>query len=1352
MAENRMKGAVIETSWMAKAEAVAYSLLFSMVTDNEVHNGLATAITFFEDMQLISFAFEHHFFSHMPDWAKYVTNPLSYRPGAHEAFEILLAIVIGIVAVTILSAAQVARSFGNGEFTGVSLYALKTIRIVTVLSGTVLFIPFLEILLVAVSCSKGTLKAYPEVQCFSGSTGAQTVLAIFCLLFFVPYNLVMSLIYVRITPKPGSEDARVPIGRVDFTYALARVLLCHIFIVPEGKDDVKAIVLVPVTLFMTFQVVRFQPFYSSMHNELRAGLFCAAFFASIISFISTVGNVDSLAMPVLSIIAVVAGAVAGVFTCRKVFENTVNRVYDRIKLKRQQTEKGLNGKLEKMESGVNPEIRKTGALSGGSEDLKDREETFEEGIFDNIGKIAKTQTVPEPIAVFRHVGEVELACRFVRKNRSKEALYVMEEIFNEGFDQFPENSMLRLVYAEYLEAFTDSSVGEDAVHIIAEAKILHPSFDARFFIFMQDRLLEQSKKAEGLNSSTMNISSFVEFQTMSNGARRDHLATLIEIKNFLSHVRSGQRGRDPKTYPIFLQRISEAEQRATAYYKKLIGRWPKSKELLRMYASFLLQVKNDKDSAARLMAIADDIEEIESRQGTSYLMATRNSARSGRRGSNVPSNMPSQMASQMTSVSNVAGRLGQGNTELPTSKEVTRKLSTVFGESVAADASDDEVAVIGLPSKLRSMFPESVHEGSESQQIRKRSTAFTTEEGIAPDREVIGARFGSPGYDNDAAPRVAQSDGGSSKASEREMKKRITNRGQLQSRLKAPVNSMDRHQRIAAVLYVMIVVVAYAIGHWSFSDAESSIGGFVRGSRLPHISTVLARHTRELARIPDLAANNVTEAHAVYDQTTFVFKDYIKNISLFYIPYLEAYVDDEDNIPIREATFPEVWRHVVMTNSLGMTKLIFIYGQELMKNDYNWFASGQAATDNYARFFLDNAGDFGPAYMTIIEAMENKWTSATMQNTYILYVLLALCVVCMLGWGILVLWPMVRRTEAEQIRTLKMYLLIPKKTLINILTDFEEQIETISDEISDEGMQASGSEPGLEKRKGSQQYSSRAMATTDTDKLTKKSATRKYYLMYGLGLGIMTLPALALLIVPIIRASLSIKYAHTMNYNGGRRYFAQATLFYANEALKVDNATWLPYEPLMWYRNRVELLENLHWRSIRGIGCIALPTIPELHTFLSIDAPCQPACGNKTAGLDTQVELFLNAAQNLEGHLRSGQIEEGMDHLDYMRELMPSLVDNFNNLDKKFQTIILDGNAEGKLGMNIIFAFSLIGLVAVYFTIFQKTVKVRLVEMDSAVTLVFAMPDSVVQAVPEIKRFIDSGGMFADDGAASRLK
>lgn len=120
------------------------------------------------------------------------------------------------------SAGKKAQDFSNSniqpvQFAGLSLLALKTLRLVTMLIGTVLFMPFLEILFVAVSCfgENSTLIEYPDVQCFNGPYSAQTVIAIIMLLIFVPYNVIMASIYMETSPHRSSRMARVPIGRFD---------------------------------------------------------------------------------------------------------------------------------------------------------------------------------------------------------------------------------------------------------------------------------------------------------------------------------------------------------------------------------------------------------------------------------------------------------------------------------------------------------------------------------------------------------------------------------------------------------------------------------------------------------------------------------------------------------------------------------------------------------------------------------------------------------------------------------------------------------------------------------------------------------------------------------------------------------------------------------------------------------------------------------------------------------------------------------------------------------------------------------------------------------------------------------
>lgn len=76
-------------------------------------------------------------------------------------------------------------------------------------------------------------------------------------------------------------------------------------------------------------------------------------------------------------------------------------------------------------------------------------------------------------------------------------------------------------------------------------------------------------------------------------------------------------------------------------------------------------------------------------------------------------------------------------------------------------------------------------------------------------------------------------------------------------------------------------------------------------------------------------------------------------------------------------------------------------------------------------------------------------------------------------------------------------------------------------------------------------------------------------------------------------------------------------------------------------------------------------------------------------------------------------------------------------------------NATGQTAMMILFIVTVIGTAAIYLFILRRTVAKRLEEMESAVTLIFGIPEQVVQTIPEIKRFIESGGKILQMSATA---
>ncbi|TPX66371.1 hypothetical protein SpCBS45565_g04490 [Spizellomyces sp. 'palustris'] len=1355
-------------------EKVMFSVLYSMVKDNDVNNLLSYIIMFTEDIQLIAFAHHPLFYGQMPTWAQYVTNPLSYRPHVYQDYLILLGIVVGFVVVAIAAAAQVAVSFESGKFAGISLLALKTLRLVTKLLGTVLFMPFLEVLLVAVTCfgPDNSLIEYPSVQCFSGAYTAETVIAIILMIIFVPYNIVMSSIYLETTPNRKSAMARVPIGRVDTIYVVLRIILTAVFTLARDPRFNLA-VLIPITAILSYIMIAYQPFYKPAVNQLRAGIFFAAFLSGIIAAISYAIGSDSIALPILAVVTVPLGFIVGVLACRSAFKSITSRVYRKLQVKQKMLPQ--MGKIAE-EGGVR--IIKTANIED-----SEKAEMNQSDWLDNLQTITTLRTRPKDIRVFNNVAEVEIACRFVHNNRSDEALFIMDEIFAEGFRQYPKDAMLNLVYAEYLENYTPPG-NEEPAYFIQKAKTLKPAFDARFFIFMQDHILEQSKRTEGLNSSTLNISSYVEFQTMQNGARRNHLATLLEIRGFLTHVRTHQRGRDPKTYPIFLQRISEAEQKATEYYKKLISRWPKSKVLLRMYAAFLMQIKNDKEGAAKFSNAAEEIEELETRMiTTSYRNESRRESLAGslRRTSleNRSANTIYNSQATVNRKGSIRDRARSLAMEPNISVVMEETMSKVIDGSPPTEAPIQEESNMDEPIVREIVFPEIENTQPETYLRRRYSNVEKTEVADEDEDEEVTKGVGFHGTfkdEDEMAEAAARADKmpapsesvPSTRSSEREERKKAYHRAQLQSRLKAPVYILDRRQKIGLAIYLFIVITTIAVGIWSFQSAESNISGFARVTRLSRAATLAAQNVRTFVQPAFVAPEGVTQLRARFDEAHASMASLMNNFTMYYLNYLAGFYNDPATTALTVSQLPVPIKKIQYMNAYQLTKVMYQHGVELSQQGWNNFNTSQLG-DNRVRFYLDNAIVFGPAFEDASSRGQQTWINGTMQSVYVLYSLCGLLVVTMLGWAYVVLVPMINQTSEEQIRTLKMFALLPKKPLMHMLTDVEEQVECIADEMTSAGgNKDDGNNKDEQQGNGGNFAARQLMNTTIDEEVVNQSPIKKHFMRYLAGLVILGLPAMALLIVPIVsimelvppiartdfplqyRAMVSIAYASTMNYTNSRRYLMQAVVMLGAECISFDPTTWLPNAPIMWLEDRLTKLINLHQNAVTGVNCIATTTITELQSFTLTSAPCQPACGNLTLGLDAQIEWFISEATDFLNRAKVGNVTTSDSAFNFIYTLSASINTNLNKVDTIFQNIIISGNSVAKTAIIVLFAISVVSTLLVYLTSMRATAQARLQEMESTVTLLFAIPEPVVQSIPEIKKFVESGGMFAEEGARKR--
>ncbi|KAJ3037726.1 hypothetical protein HDV00_001375 [Rhizophlyctis rosea] len=1428
----------------------------------------------------------------MPDWAPYVSNPLGYHAHEHNGFIIELVIALAIVFVAVGCAGSVAVSFESGKFRGMSLMALKTLRLVTALGGTILLMPILEVLFVAVDCvpPDGHMSFYPTTYCFADGNSVATVLAVIGLACFLPYMVAMTSVYFDISPSMPTPMSRSPLGRVDFWYTLVRIILVTVFTF-SSNPTIQIAFLIPCLCFLCYIAWFYQQFYHRIYNEIRSAVWTAALFTSVIAAAAYgSGKGDTDAVFALVFVFLGLGLVVGVAIVKGYRAMVERRVYQRLQEKhaQQSTHTNLTNPFSKQKSGIGS------ALERGDFD--------ESKAFADINTIVRTHTVKKEVNVFWHPGEVEIACRFLFHNREPEALFLAERIFEEGFRQFPRNAMLNLIYANYVITFIPGR-DQDAIFHITRAKKLKPTFDAKFFLFMQDRTIEQLKRTQGLNSSTMNISSYVEFQTMQNGARANHLSALVELREFLTHVRSSSSGKDPSTYPIFLQRISEAEQRANAYYQKLVARWPKSKVLLRMYATFLLQVKNDTETATRLMAIADEIEDYETyqntigglRRGSSIQVpppAFTQMQNAGLRNNSNPCNMLGFGAPRREQQGSMDGatmgsmdgnvpitrlsglksppsgmvqpRKSSLKSPLPTTTPPTAQVRQIINTGLYEDPESDDSGKVAeqpdldptaypqplprsisltepvaevaendsgdltipdsSPSPEKERWPRPVLEiphqalkpresppprppSQQQQQPLRRSASFgrnssradsmSTDSsegdlssrvedrfkalkgsdsytGAAPggnEANKVGGRGevvfrsqlsvrsdpekGAGGKSSEFNPYDQRSESNpSTKSEERQARQQVMFRTQMESRMKTPVKLFDVRQKGALLLFIAIMCAAVGLGVYQFNNAQTTFQTFristvIGFNAIYIIATLRFLSLMSVLQNPDMSrwASNI----ATLKSKLNIFNNTI-------LPYVITYHDDTSHIAQMEISqWPSPQTRLMRMNPYYVAQGVYERGLNLAQQDITYFATN-TTQNNDLRFFFDNMLQIGDLFMDVSNTGKINWINYTLQNSYISWAFIAAIVIVILAWLFLLIRPMMQQTHEEQVRALKMFALVPRKSLLAILTRVEEPLATFADVwagaiggVGGGGGNAKGSRMDLGGTSAGATAAAKELLMRRAYGKGEGSSNTKYFKKFVLALVLVGLGAIGILVPPLVRVYNGMALAGLMNYAGSRRYYSQAVQMMTVECVVQDRSAWRTYEAEMWLRDRLDMLETIHSNVIQGIGVKPPADLPQLYGFTTQSAPCNAACGNRTLGLDGQIDAFIQMAEAFWSALGQGQIRQipgtpGNPMSDAMWLMNQNLATNLKSFDDIILSMVSSGNQTAQTIMIVLFAVTVVGTFLLYVTVLRVTTKQRMTEMDSVVTLIFTLPENVVEEVPEIKRFIESGGMFTDAG------
>ncbi|GAB4819671.1 hypothetical protein N2152v2_006717 [Parachlorella kessleri] len=211
--------------------------------------------------------------------------------------------------------------------------------------------------------------------------------------------------------------------------------------------------------------------------------------------------------------------------------------------------------------------------------------------------------------------EVEMVARVCRKTVTTDQLDVIpdpyytslaDNVMQAGLVQFPDSAFLNIVYASLLARVLNDPTG--GVPQLQKAKKCSDlSWVQRFQVYVreQEKLAQKGRDAD--QSVTFDAATWSEFFANYKAAIKCHRNALTTLKAFW-HLLLRSDVSMVALVRSFLC-IPASTDAAEHSYKVLMERYPNNPRVLRAYARFLQQVKNDPHGSTRFTAMANKVEQ-----------------------------------------------------------------------------------------------------------------------------------------------------------------------------------------------------------------------------------------------------------------------------------------------------------------------------------------------------------------------------------------------------------------------------------------------------------------------------------------------------------------------------------------------------------------------------------------------------------------------------------------------------------------------------------------------------------------------------------------------------------------------
>ncbi|KAJ3088331.1 hypothetical protein HK102_009010 [Quaeritorhiza haematococci] len=931
-----------------------------------------------------------------------------------------------------------------------------------------------------------------------------------------------------------------------------------------------------------------------------------------------------------------------------------------------------------------------------------------------------------------------------------------------------------------------------------QSKSLKPNWVTRFYIEVSERSLELRKRGStDAGSIDDTQGGYSEYRSMFRKAQRYNLRALTEIREFLNHVRAGRQGHDPATYPSFLERITVAGEAASKVFATLMDRYPKCLAVVHLYAKFATTVKSDPELVKKLTTIAKNlcekeahVEADENENGEVDLhndMSVLNAAMTGVsiEQSGTASHATLHEHQHQTTVPEIENSGPTIELKDEFGRESKVNLQNIDYSSMealgfpSADGSfqfhDDEPPSSINPSEIRKAFEdddEQDHQQSLQPYDRHRrprrpslvnpKTRWNEKPESKEDSNLSVTHFDCPVQEPlEMSPQAhvvdvlekATRESEHSDASEKNLRVKIHKRRQMAVLLKREIHKFSIVQLCILAWFMVLIGVAYGLTEYVFGSAGREITGLTTSNRLGRRAVEAATSIQQLHIYSMI--NNTKD----YNKSRSKLNETINFVESSVLPYLRDHMASltkyervEIIRPPRTSPSIELW------NSYEILGGLTDFSRDMLRENASYF---QSTSDYRYHFIIRNIGTIRDFLFNVRDRGEADYVGLMSFGSALLGVGFGVVGLTAVIWTMGIFYPVLIKTQRDQVQFLKAFAMIPRKDLMNMLIDIDEAIEELNEDIA--ASQNNNEQEHIDMKN-----------LRDRNDLKDKFTTL-YKRNYLTAVAILTACVFAMFVISMIRVSTAVSDIVFIDLMARRRPLITDVNYYAQEITLMDSKFWHPGEPEMNMENQLRILTQLHKNGITGNAERKIPSmtaVPQLAKILAVGGNCsrsdskacdpdkryppyKPEIGYTydlvLQPMDVLTSRFIAEAQMYLETRRALTVEQARKtnitdflrnpHLLIMRGIMPDIIDGLGKAQDMMYALVLDDNRRTQQQVSVIMGVTFGVVFIAFITVFSRFSRKRMSQASEMVNLLFLIPQVVVDNRPELKRFFETAGL-----------